>query len=97
MPVPKRKTSKARRDQRSSSWFLRPQSVAVCSNSACGAPKLPHVICAECGFHKGSKVVSTKTDRALKRGEVRQAQAQKPAEVQEEVVEEIAVEAEDKK
>ena len=74
MPVPKRKTSKARRDQRSSTWFIRPQSVSLCFNGACeGEPKLPHQVCLKCGFYKGKKVIVTKQDRELKRAEVRKA------------------------
>lgn len=72
MPVPKRKTSKARRDQRSSTKFIRPQAVTGCSN--CGAPLSPHQACLHCGYYKGKKVLTTKLDRALKRGEVRSAQ-----------------------
>ncbi len=71
MPVPKRKTSKARRDQRQSCKFIRPQSITKCSN--CENPLGTHQACAECGFYKGKKVLTTKADRALKRGESRQA------------------------
>lgn len=77
MPVPKRKTSKARRDQRQSSKFIRPQSFAGCSN--CESPILPHNVCKDCGFYKGKKVLVTKIERALKRGEVRKALADKRA------------------
>ncbi len=75
MPVPKRKTSKSRRDMRSACKFLRPQSFAACSN--CTEPLLPHIICANCGYYKGRKVLVTKLDRALKRGETRKNLAQK--------------------
>ena len=79
MPVPKRKTSKARRDQRSSSWFIRPQAIALCME--CDAPNNPHQVCTECGFYKGRKVMITKRDRSVKRMEARQkAQAKQPAE-----------------
>lgn len=72
MPVPKRKTSKARRDQRSSTKFIRPQAVALCSN--CQAAVNTHQACINCGFYKGKKVLVTKLERALKRGQIRQAQ-----------------------
>ena len=79
MAVPKRKTSKARRDQRSSSWFIRPQVVAFCPEESCsGAPKLPHRVCLACGFYKGEKVLVTKNDRA----EVRENMARLRAEYQ---------------
>lgn len=77
MPVPKRKTSKRRRDQRHSSRFLRPQSFAGCSN--CESPNLPHQVCKDCGFYKGKKVLATKIERALKRGEERKEIADKRA------------------
>lgn len=67
MPVPKRKTSKARRNQRSSSWGLQAQSFGLCPNESCKAPKLPHIVCSACGFYGGKKVVATKVDRAVKR------------------------------
>ena len=89
MPVPKRKTSKSRRDKRSSTWFIRPKAIATCSN--CSHPVSPHIACNECGFYKGAKVLRTKVERSLKRGETRRAQqakqaksAEAPAEAEEE-------------
>jgi hypothetical protein len=38
---------------------------------------IPHSVCATCGFYKGRKVLVTKLDRALKRGETRRDLAQK--------------------
>ncbi len=75
MPVPKRKTSKARRDQRSSSKYIRPQAITGCLN--CSAPLAPHTVCSECGFYKGKKILITKLERTLKRGESRRVQADK--------------------
>lgn len=77
MPVPKRKTSKARRDQRQSTKFIRPQATTSCSN--CQAPLATHTACMSCGFYKGRKVLTTKLDRALKRGEERSAAQAKMA------------------
>ncbi len=75
MPVPKRKTSKSRRDQRSACKFLRPQVFAACEQ--CTSPLMPHVVCTTCGFYKGRKVLKTKLDRTLKRGEEREAIAKR--------------------
>ncbi len=75
MPVPKRKTSKSRRDKRSSTWFIRPKAIIECDN--CSKPLSPHVACAECGFYKGAKVLRTKAERILKRGESKRAQQAK--------------------
>lgn len=70
MPVPKRKTSKSRRDQRSACKFLVPQLFATCAH--CSAPLLPHIVCETCGYYKGRKIMKTKLDRAIKRGQTRQ-------------------------
>lgn len=83
MPVPKRKTSKRRRDQRQSAKFIRPQQFAACSN--CESPVGGHQACGSCGFYKGKKVLVSKLERAVKRQELRkkaqQAQgAQQPQE-----------------
>jgi large subunit ribosomal protein L32 len=72
MAVPKRKTSKARRDSRHSTRFIRPQAITACDN--CSKPIVPHCACEGCGFYKGAKVLRTKVERTLKRGESRRAQ-----------------------
>lgn len=77
MPVPKRKVSRARRDKRQANKGIKPQAVAACLN--CANPILPHQACEHCGFYKGKKVLVTKTERAVKRGEVRTAKAQTKA------------------
>jgi large subunit ribosomal protein L32 len=71
MPVPKRKTSKSRRDKRSANKGLKPKIVALCQT--CQAPVIPHLVCKECGYYKGKKVLRTKTDRMHERGKLRQA------------------------
>lgn len=56
MAVPKRKTSKARRDKRRSNvWKLDAPALSVCSN--CGELKAPHKVCKNCGFYKGVEVI----------------------------------------
>ena len=51
MAVPKRKTSKARRDKRRSAvWKLEAPAMSKCDN--CGAYKAPHS-----GFYKGVEVL----------------------------------------
>lgn len=78
MPVPKRKTSKARRDSRQSCKFIRPKAIAACAQ--CKEPIAPHQACKECGFYKGKKVLATKSERGELRATVRAAAAQKGAE-----------------
>lgn len=56
MAVPKRKVSKARRDKRRSNvWKLEAPALVKCGN--CGAFKLPHQACANCGTYKGEEVI----------------------------------------
>jgi large subunit ribosomal protein L32 len=78
MPVPKRKTSKARRDKRSANKHIRPQAVTSCAN--CEYPLSPHAACAECGYYKGKKVLRTKLERTLSRTQVRTAKQAKTPE-----------------
>ena len=73
MPVPKRKLSRKRRDQRSANKGLKPQSLSSCQT--CQAPSLSHQVCRECGYYKGIKVLRTKTDRMYTRGQSREALA----------------------
>lgn len=75
MPVPKRKTSKRRRDQRSANKGIKPKQITGCQT--CGAPSATHAACAECGYYKGVKVLRTKLDRMETRGKVRQEQEEK--------------------
>jgi large subunit ribosomal protein L32 len=69
MPVPKRKTSKSRRDKRSSNKAMKPSNVVACQT--CQAPVLPHQLCWECGYYKGVKVTRTKSDRMHERVQAR--------------------------
>jgi len=71
MPVPKRKLSRKRRDQRSANKGLKPQSLSSCQT--CQAPSLSHQVCRECGYYKGVKVLRTKMDRMYTRGQSREA------------------------
>jgi large subunit ribosomal protein L32 len=57
MAVPKRKTSKARRDKRRSShWKLETPGLVACPK--CGAYHLSHRVCKACGTYKGREVIS---------------------------------------
>lgn len=75
MPVPKRKTSKRRRDQRSANKGLSPKAFSGCLT--CQAPIAAHKVCQECGYYKGVKILVTKSDRMHKRSNVRQSLASK--------------------
>ena len=75
MPVPKRKTSRSRRDMRQSTKFLRPQAMTACSQ--CREPNLPHQVCETCGYYKGRKVLTTKHERNERRQQERKVVADK--------------------
>lgn len=75
MPVPKRKLSRKRRDQRSANKGLKIKTLTACQT--CKAPTMPHQVCVECGYYKGSKVLRTKTDRLYTRGLAREARENK--------------------
>ena len=56
MAVPKKKTSKSKsRSRRASAWKLGMPPRSVCPR--CGAAKLPHVVCAACGWYKGRQAL----------------------------------------
>ncbi|OEG69458.1 50S ribosomal protein L32 [Candidatus Endomicrobiellum trichonymphae] len=65
MPNPKRKHTPHRRDcRRSANSKLDTPNTGKCSN--CGAAKLPHRVCPECGFYNGGLVVPKKAKRSAK-------------------------------
>lgn len=55
MAVPKRKTTKSRRNKRRSHHALPAGSYHECSN--CGETKRPHHLCQACGQYDGREVV----------------------------------------
>ena len=55
MAVPKKKTSKSRKNMRRAHDFLTTQSVSSCPQ--CKSPKLPHRDCPTCGTYKGKEVI----------------------------------------
>lgn len=58
MAVPKRKTSRARRDKRRTHWKAVVTATIACNN--CGEMKLPHHVCPSCGHYKGKQVIIPK-------------------------------------
>lgn len=55
MAVPKKKTSRARRNGRRAHHALKGPKLVPCPN--CGSPHLPHRVCTECGNYKGRTVI----------------------------------------
>jgi len=65
MPVPKRKTSKARRDKRRAPQKLAPvETNSFCPQ--CKSPKLPHRACLKCGTYKGREVIVLDVEKKKK-------------------------------
>jgi large subunit ribosomal protein L32 len=55
MAVPKQRQSHARTNKRRSQHKIEAPSLTSCPQ--CGAPKLPHRVCAKCGTYAGRTVV----------------------------------------
>ncbi len=56
MAVPKRKTSKSRRDKRRASNFkMKAPGLIACPN--CGELIPSHIVCPFCGHYKGKEVI----------------------------------------
>ncbi len=58
MPVPKRKTSQRKRDQRRAQHKLDASQLSYCPQ--CHNPKLPHHVCPVCGTYRGRTVIEQK-------------------------------------
>lgn len=71
MPNPKRKHTPHRRDcRRSANSKLDTPNSSKCSN--CGAPKMPHKICPDCGFYNGKLVVPKKVKKSAAQAQEQQ-------------------------
>ena len=60
MAVPKKKTSKAKKNMRRSHHALTALSLSTCSK--CGAPKRQHRLCLECGDYNGKQVLAVEAE-----------------------------------
>jgi len=58
MIAPKGKISKARTGHRRSQWKLKPLNLSPCPQ--CHVLKMPHRVCAECGYYNGVQVIEIK-------------------------------------
>ncbi|MEJ2720927.1 MAG: 50S ribosomal protein L32 [bacterium] len=55
MAVPKRKSSKARKNKRRANWKLKSPNLTRCSH--CHQFKAPHSVCSNCGYYGGREVI----------------------------------------
>jgi large subunit ribosomal protein L32 len=58
--VPKKKTSKSRRDRRRANTRILPPVLTVCPQ--CHEPVRPHHVCANCGHYRGREVEPLTTE-----------------------------------
>jgi large subunit ribosomal protein L32 len=58
MPVPKRKTSRSRRDRRRAHDAIKVPNLVPCPS--CHEMRLPHTVCPSCGNYGGQEVVKIK-------------------------------------
>lgn len=63
MPVPKKRTSKSKRDMRRAHDGLKAVFGIVCPN--CAAAVLRHRVCGQCGYYRG-KQVAPSVEEAVK-------------------------------
>ena len=72
MPLPKRKISASRRDnRRNQNWKLKLPAVSSCPR--CEAPRLSHTVCPACGFYNGRKVLETRAEQRRARPQPEEA------------------------
>ncbi|MBI4667990.1 MAG: 50S ribosomal protein L32 [Elusimicrobia bacterium] len=65
MPNPKKKHTRHRTGiRRASNWRLEVPLTSICPN--CKKPKLPHRMCASCGFYGGRLVLAPKAEKPKK-------------------------------
>lgn len=57
MAVPKRKTSKARRDKRFAQWLRSVKTVALTTCPHCAEVIPAYRVCPECGYYGGRQVL----------------------------------------
>ena len=55
MAVPKRKTSKQRKNKRRTHFKLATPGFVVCPQ--CHSLKMPHRVCKDCGYYNGKEVI----------------------------------------
>ena len=58
MAVPKKKSSKSRRNMRRSHLKLDGATAVKCPQ--CTDPVKPHTVCKSCGYYKGKQVIAAK-------------------------------------
>jgi large subunit ribosomal protein L32 len=91
MAVPKKHTTKSKRDKKRMHIFLKAASLSKCEH--CGKPKLPHRVCQNCGYYKGVEVLNVlgklekkerkKREKEIKAREKEETRKEKPLTLEE--------------
>ncbi|OHA65026.1 MAG: 50S ribosomal protein L32 [Candidatus Wildermuthbacteria bacterium RIFCSPHIGHO2_01_FULL_47_27] len=55
MAVPRGHHTKSRRNKGRMHQYIKPVSLSSCRK--CGKPVLPHTVCRNCGYYKGTEVI----------------------------------------
>ena len=61
VPLPKRKTSRARQGERRAHLGLKAASLVDCTQ--CHTPHLPHHVCPNCGTYDGREVIKKESPK----------------------------------
>lgn len=61
MAVPKKRTSRARRDQRRSQWKIKAPHLVPCPQ--CHELKPAHRVCLNCGYYKDREAIKVETKK----------------------------------
>lgn len=56
MAVPKKRTTKSRRDKRRLHIFLKKPTLVKCKK--CGKQVIPHTVCSFCGYYKEKEIIN---------------------------------------
>jgi large subunit ribosomal protein L32 len=80
MAVPKKRTTKSRRDKRRQHIFLKKPNLSKCPK--CGRFILPHTVCSFCGYYKGKEVIDvlakmTKKEKKQREKEIKAKESTK--------------------
>jgi large subunit ribosomal protein L32 len=83
MPIPKRRKTKSRRDQRRANIFIKPPVLVLCKK--CNQAVLPHTVCQNCGYYKGVEIIDvfkklTKKEKKQKEREMKAAETERERE-----------------
>jgi len=83
MAVPKQRHTKSRRNKRRLHIFLKKPSLISCPK--CKKPVLPHTVCQNCGYYKGTEVIDVlkKLDKKEKKKKEKELKMQKEEEKEE--------------